>query len=296
VVLDSYADEIAELPLGMEFLQLVNGLTILAAVSGGLQFLTRAENLTKIKGSWAKVKNLLKTGTRAEIEAGFIAQLELAEQIAERSRALRTTEELTEFRKWLRQLEDEGKLTAELRGQAEVAAARYVEEVEKELNKVFVDHMFAKFGLKQDKIVQVKNGVYDAPGRIPSNPTEAAIYQKEIDFAEQICANEKRKIVMAPESEPAIDGFDLETGTVIQLKQLDNPDNLMRNINTAYTKAVNGPYAEMDLYVLTSETMAQAQLRFSKGLKQPSISLKNDGTINKIIVYCTDGQIELIIP
>jgi Domain of unknown function (DUF4157) len=129
VVLDSYADEIAEWPLGMEFLQLVNGLTILAVVSGGLQFLTRAENLAKIKGSWAKVKNLLKAGTRAEIEAGFIGQLELAEQIAERSRALRTTEELTEFRKWLRQLEDEGKLTAELRGEAEVAAARYVEEV-----------------------------------------------------------------------------------------------------------------------------------------------------------------------
>jgi hypothetical protein len=139
VVLDSYADEIAELPLGMEFLQLVNGLTILAAVSGGLQFLTRAENLTKIKGSWAKVKNLLKAGTRAEIEAGFIAQLELAEQIAARSKALRTTEELTEFRKWLRQLEDEGKLTAELRGKAEVAAARYVEgvmEAEKVANSI----------------------------------------------------------------------------------------------------------------------------------------------------------------
>jgi hypothetical protein len=170
VVLDSYADEIAELPLGVEFLQLVNGLTILAAAAGGLQFLTRAENLAKIKGGWAKVKNLVKAGTRAEIEAGFIRQLELAEQVAERAKALRTTEELTEYRIWLKQLEDEGKLTAELRGQAEVAAARYVEEVRtlfREENKGYlIENKFPDDPLPSDGVkyhYQLVNGMMHSP-------------------------------------------------------------------------------------------------------------------------------------
>ncbi len=172
----------------------------------------------------------------------------------------------------------------------------FLAKQERAVRDVFVNHMLDKFNIKRAELQSVGTGVYDKPGRTFKSIEKQQDYHKELKFAEEICQKEKKRIVLAPEDEIAIDGFDFDTGKVNQLKELNSPNKLMTRINETYTKAKGGSYLDLELYVKTTETKALASSRYNSAIKQKSTLLANDGTINKIVVYCSDGEIQLTLP
>jgi Domain of unknown function (DUF4157) len=180
---------------------------------------------------------------------------------------------------------------------AEVKAERLLLEQEKRaVNDVFVNRMFDKFKMKRKEVVQVRKGVYDKPDREIMSADDVAVYTKELDFAEEICANERREIVMTQHKEPAVDGFDLNTGVLIQLKELEAYNKLMGRINEAYASGKAQDFKGIELYVKFPSTKSSALIQYNKGLKESNRLLQNDQTISHIIVYCSDGKFELQLP
>jgi hypothetical protein len=180
---------------------------------------------------------------------------------------------------------------------AESKAERLLLEQERRaVNDVFSNRMFDKFKMKRKEVVQVRKGVYDKPDKVFKSTEMKMEYEKELAFAEEICANERREIVMAPHKEGAVDGFDLNTGVGVQFKNLKTHDTLMKRINQAYSSGKEHDYLGIELYIKFPSTKSSALIQYNKGLMETNRLLQNDQTISHIILYCTDGKFELQLP
>ena len=107
---------------------------------------------------------------------------------------------------------------------------------------------------------------------------------------------ENREFVLAPKGESAIYGFDMNTGDLIQLKNLDAYDQIMGRINETYSSGSKHNYLGIELFIKYPSTKSSALRQYKMGLKQRNVKLKGDGVISSIIVYCTDGKIALQLP